>query len=97
MELNQLSEPPFPVDTVEPEPEIKMSAARRIAFKVWNEGCRPGIDPPAESLPPETQSRIEFFAREVRNRTIDELAGAIQKFLAKTNALAVESILKWKE
>jgi len=96
---NQLSEPPFPIDNEEPEPEPvqKMTASRRLAFMVWDEGCRPGIDPPAETLPPETQNRLEFFAKRVRNATIDEIAKALAKYLDKMNKAAAENILAWKE
>ena len=91
----------FPSEMVEPPPamqaeEPKMSVSRRMAFAAWD-ALKGEEDPAAQDLPADTQNRLEHFAKQVRNLTIEQLAGAVNRFYMKQNAAANESLLSLKE
>lgn len=86
-----MTEPPFPV-TQQPT----MTAARRMAFAAWDK-LKGEDDPAAEHLSAETQMRLELFAKEIRNLTIDQVAGAVKRYYDKINNAAVESLTALKE
>ena len=85
-----LSSPPFPTE------DPKMTVARRQAFAAWNK-LKGEDDPDAETLPAGTQNRLENFAREVRNMTLEQVAGAVKRFMEKQGGAVNEILLSWKE
>lgn len=92
MYSSEMTDPPVVQEVEEP----KMSASRRLAQAAWD--VLKGDDDPAfEAVPVDTQRRLEAFAREVRNATIEHLAGAIKRYYEKTNSTAVDSLLSLKE
>jgi len=87
---SEMGEPP-----VVEEPE-KITVAKRLAFAAWDL-LKGEADPAAADLPPETKLRLELFAKEIRNKTIEQLAGAIDRYLGKMKDSALESLLALKE
>jgi hypothetical protein len=88
----EMTDPP----EVEPQEEPQQSASRRMAFAAWDK-LKGEDDPSADLLAQDTQRRLEYFAREIRNATIEQLAGAIKKYYSRTTDTAVDTLLKLKE
>lgn len=80
------------VENAQPSPAKSV----KIAMELWDAMKAPE-DPSAAELPEETLTRITMFAREVRNRTLDEISGAVDRAYTKFTETVVEDIRKRKE
>jgi len=68
----------------------------QLAIEIWDSMKGPE-DPAASELPDETMERITMFAKVIRNRTLDEIASAVDKAYSKFTATVVDSIKNQKE
>ena len=68
----------------------------QMAMEIWD-AMKGESDPAAAELPDETLARIVGFAKEIRNRTIEDLAAAVDKAYSKFTQTVVADIRKQKE
>lgn len=85
-----------PPPVIEETQEVQRAVSRRLAFAAWNK-LKGDEDPNAENLAPETQKRLEAFAREVRNDVLDQVASAVKRYYDKINQSATSILLEMKE
>jgi hypothetical protein len=68
----------------------------QMAMEIWD-AMKGDSDPAAAELPDDTLARIVGFAKEIRNRTIEDLAAAVDKAYSKFTQTVVADIRKQKE
>jgi hypothetical protein len=78
------------------QPELFPEKSTALAVEIWNLMKGPS-DPAAEELPEETLSKITMFAKEIRNRTLEEIAAAVDRAYSKFTETVVTDIRKRKE
>ena len=80
----------------EAQPELFPEKSQALAMELWDAMKSP-TDPAAAELPDETLERITNFAKEIRNRTLEEISKAVQKAYSKFTETVVADIRKQKE
>jgi hypothetical protein len=78
------------------QPELFPEKSQAMAMELWDAMKGPE-DVFAAELPEETLTRITIFAKEIRNRTLDEISAAVERAYSKFTETVVADIRKQKE